>query len=161
MINIQYGNLLEQVNSGFIVHQVNCQGVMGSGIAAQIKQKYPQVYSDYLSAVYNANQNNKRTLGDIVLTQISDELSVISLFGQEFYGRSKSIVFTDYDAVYSGFSSIAQLIKNSENQHLHFPKIGCGLANGDWNVVSSIIEETNPDYVKTLWLLPEDQEMIG
>lgn len=30
-----------------ICHQVNCQGVMGSGIAKQVREKYPVVYRDY------------------------------------------------------------------------------------------------------------------
>ena len=38
------GNILSN-NSGIIVHGVNCQKVMGSGIALQIKNQYPIVYS--------------------------------------------------------------------------------------------------------------------
>ena len=34
------GNLLEAPER-IIVHQTNCMGVMGSGIAKQIKAKYP------------------------------------------------------------------------------------------------------------------------
>ena len=30
-----------------ICHQVNCQGVMGSGIAKQVREKYPKVYKEY------------------------------------------------------------------------------------------------------------------
>ena len=29
------------------VHQTNCQGVMGHGIALQIKNKYPEVFNAY------------------------------------------------------------------------------------------------------------------
>ena len=32
-----------------ILHQVNCQGVMGSGIAKQVREKYPEVYQHYVS----------------------------------------------------------------------------------------------------------------
>ena len=30
-----------------IVHQVNCQGRMGSGVAKAIKEKFPNVYTAY------------------------------------------------------------------------------------------------------------------
>ena len=30
-----------------ICHQVNCQGVMGSGLAKQIRERYPIVYEEY------------------------------------------------------------------------------------------------------------------
>ena len=33
-----------------ICHQVNCQGVMGSGIAKQVREKYPNVYNSYKKA---------------------------------------------------------------------------------------------------------------
>ncbi|WP_411668007.1 hypothetical protein [Bacillus subtilis] len=39
MIKIIQGDLLE-AKENIIAHQVNCKGVMGSGIALQIKKKY-------------------------------------------------------------------------------------------------------------------------
>ena len=36
-----------------IVHQVNCYGVMGSGIAKQVKERYPDVYDIYKSLCNN------------------------------------------------------------------------------------------------------------
>lgn len=30
-----------------ILHQVNCQGVMGSGVAKQVREKYPIVFEYY------------------------------------------------------------------------------------------------------------------
>ena len=46
MIKTVEVNLLE-AKERCICHQVNCQGVMGSGVALQIKRKYPQAYKDY------------------------------------------------------------------------------------------------------------------
>lgn len=34
--------------------------------------------------------------------------------------------------------------------------IGCGIANGDWNIVYKIIEEVFDDYEVTLYKLSED-----
>ena len=31
----------------FIAHQVNCQGVMGAGVAKALRNKYPELYSQY------------------------------------------------------------------------------------------------------------------
>jgi len=41
------GNILD-VEAGTIVHSVNCMGVMESGVAKQIKDKYPEHYKQYL-----------------------------------------------------------------------------------------------------------------
>lgn len=32
-----------QSSADVILHQVNCQGVMGSGVAKQVREKYPDV----------------------------------------------------------------------------------------------------------------------
>ena len=45
MILLQKGDLLEAGES--IVHQVNCQNVMGSGVAKAIYTKWPEVKIEY------------------------------------------------------------------------------------------------------------------
>jgi O-acetyl-ADP-ribose deacetylase (regulator of RNase III) len=49
-VQIIKGNLLDAFDKGevnVIGHIVNCQGVMGSGIAKSIKERYPQVFNEY------------------------------------------------------------------------------------------------------------------
>ena len=41
------GDLFEQTHLDAIGHGVNCKGVMGAGIAAQFKKRYPQMYREY------------------------------------------------------------------------------------------------------------------
>ena len=41
------GNLLD-TNCQYICHQVNCQGKMNSGVAKIIRDKWPEVYTQYL-----------------------------------------------------------------------------------------------------------------
>jgi O-acetyl-ADP-ribose deacetylase (regulator of RNase III) len=40
------GNLLD-AQTDVIAHQVNCQGVMGSGVAAEVKKRYPEAFNSY------------------------------------------------------------------------------------------------------------------
>lgn len=46
MITYRNGDLLKS-NCNIICHQVNCQGVMGAGIAKQIRLTYPSVFKAY------------------------------------------------------------------------------------------------------------------
>ena len=46
MINIVDGNILN-CKEDIIVHQVNCQGIMGGGLAKQIANAFPKVNSKY------------------------------------------------------------------------------------------------------------------
>ena len=41
------GDLLKQDKVDIICHQTNCKGVMGAGIAFQIKRAYPEVFKKY------------------------------------------------------------------------------------------------------------------
>lgn len=57
MIKIREGNLFDS-NADIIAHQVNCQGIMGSGVARQIKKKYPEVFNMYEDmCMSNASKN--------------------------------------------------------------------------------------------------------
>lgn len=38
---------LEKEEITYLVHQVNCLGVMGAGLAAEVKRRYPGVYKVY------------------------------------------------------------------------------------------------------------------
>ena len=39
---------LFQTHAKYICHQVNCQARMGSGVAKQVRAKYPEVYNAYV-----------------------------------------------------------------------------------------------------------------
>ena len=49
MIRVIDGDLFT-TDARFIVHQVNCKGVMGSGVAKQVRNKYPHVFVEYKKA---------------------------------------------------------------------------------------------------------------
>ena len=71
------------------------------------------------------------------------------------YGRDKGTVYVDYDAVFAAFARVS-LIARDTGLTVHFPLIGCGLANGDWNEVSLAIKTAMPkDAQMVLWKLPE------
>lgn len=133
MIKIVKGDLLK-VEKGIIVHQVNCQKTMGSGIALSIRKKYPSHYIQYLQT--------EPQLGQIIITPINQKLFIIGLYGQDHYGRSGR--FTDYFAFESGCESI-EAFRQTCSLPVYFPfKIGCNRGGGDWKPIYSIIERTIP-----------------
>lgn len=52
MIKSIKGNILN-VTEGIIVQQVNCHGIMGAGLAKQIRDKWPSAYDSYQARIYN------------------------------------------------------------------------------------------------------------
>lgn len=139
------GDILE-AGHGIICHQVNCQMVMGSGLAKQIRDKWPHVYSEYMQLT---KWPIDRRFGRCQIVEIRPkELYVANLFGQLHYGREKNKVYTDTGAL--GNSLIQLRAWHAENCHADFPiwfpyKIGCGLANGNWNEIQNLLNSLLPN----------------
>jgi O-acetyl-ADP-ribose deacetylase (regulator of RNase III) len=149
MITIVDGDIL-QAKEDVICHQVNCMGVMGSGLAKQIRDKYPEVYPSYIRYCKGCKDGNpKNLLGDIQTILCSDGKVIVNLFGQFDYGRDKQ--YTDYKALKESLEGILCVAKyNSDSIALPY-NLGCGLAGGDWEVVYKIIEEVFKDYDVTIY----------
>lgn len=143
------------IKQGIILHQVNCKGVMGCGVALAIRNKWPKVYDRY------REQYHKAKLGMIQIVHIKvsedfqssdhhtnseaiseDNLFVVNLFAQDRYGRDKR--YTDYDALESCLEKISiWQFKNHPNLPVYIPyKMGCGNAGGNWDIVYAIIQNT-------------------
>lgn len=135
-ITIIKGNILT-VNHGIICHQVNCMGKAGAGIALKIRQKWPVVYQDYMSA-YN---NRQLALGVVVFsTIITNQLYVASICGQFYYGRDKK--YTEYPAVKVGLDAV-NTFAGGIPLPVYIPYgMGCRLAGGNWNEMLNVIEQS-------------------
>lgn len=137
MIQTIYGNILDQTK-GIIVHGVNCQSIMGAGIALSVKDKYPQAYNDYYLKC-NRTVDKHSLLGEIVTTQINNDLYIVNAFTQVNYGRYHYWGDQNYEAIQSVFTKINPLAFET-NLPVMFPMIGSGLGGGDWNIIQNIIE---------------------
>jgi O-acetyl-ADP-ribose deacetylase (regulator of RNase III) len=154
-MKVQTGNIVGAVKSGVILHQVNCQGVMGSGVAAALRAQYPGVFDDYSKFIEDNRSaediwlDGANLLGKIVVSKVSDTLDIVSMFGQQHYGRDGRR-YTSYDALDSCLKQVGNLY---ESENIHFPQFGAGLGGGNWNVIASLIEQHLGCDCK-LWVLP-------
>ena len=143
MVDHVIGNLLTS-NCEYICHQVNCQGRMGSGIAKQIREKWPEVYevySDHCNGWFSPGDERRQLLGSIDMVHRHDDhtMYIINMYSQQYYGYDGTR-YTSYDA----FSDALNEIKNQvpRGSSIGFPHgIGCGLGGGNWQVISALIEE--------------------
>lgn len=123
-----------------IVHGCNCFHTMNSGVAKAIRKEFPQVYE---TDVQLTKMGDRKKLGSINATPIvrgNVSFYVVNAYTQYDYGYDgKRRV--DYDALKMAFSHIAILFKGSVEKRIAYPKIGCGLAGGEWEVVSNIIDQ--------------------
>lgn len=133
---------LEDPDTGMIVHQVNCQGAMNSGVAKALREAVPKHFEDY-AAMHKHALQNESLLGRIVATQVERvnmcDLWVVGVFGQLYYGYDGKR-YTQYPALFSGLITAIQNNPNP-NQKIAIPyKIGCDRGGGDWEAVRATLE---------------------
>lgn len=117
-----------------IIHGCNSHGIMGSGVAKAIRDKYPRAYRDYNDKYNNCGLE----LGTIVVSVQDDRKVIHNAITQKDYGRNPNTVYASYWAIAEAFRKINLW----GIREIAMPKIGAGLANGDWNVIEAIIENT-------------------
>jgi O-acetyl-ADP-ribose deacetylase (regulator of RNase III) len=131
-VHYKTGNLLN-APVDYICHQVNCQSRMCSGIAKQIRDRWPVVYNSYIQVA------SPVWLGCIQKVVINDKQTVINMFAQEHYGYDGKR-YTSYDAFWSCLGAIRDAIPIGSK--IGFPyKIGCGLGGANWPVIFQMINE--------------------
>ena len=137
----------------YICHQVNCQGRMGSGIAKQIKERWPIVYEQYMAG-YNEHRKkveelcgqwesqidvSEVLLGHLQQVKVSDKQTVINMFAQQYYGYDGRR-YTSYDAFWSCLGKIREEVP--EGSSIAFPDhIGSCRGGANWNVIRTMIAE--------------------
>lgn len=168
MITYKIGDLLKDSSAMFLLHQVNCLGIMGHGIAAQIKKQNPQVNKDYIY-LCNGQSYLGELLGNIQILK-RDNFNplcpqyIVNCFGQK--NISSKTKMTSYDALNECFRAVRVYCENHypEGCTIGLPyKIGCGLGGGDWEIVKAIIFK---NFIKSkivdveIWVLPQFEKEL-
>ena len=165
MIYWKKGNLLES-DCDYICQQVNCMGKMNSGIAKQIREKWPIVYQNYMAKCNFSHPSGyirpELLLGDIQIVGLWDDYnetkfhqSVINMYSQLNYGYDGRR-YTSYDAFWNCVNLIKQSIPTDKK--IGFPyNIGCGLGGANWNVILTMIDTVLADYTVEIYVL-EDKD---
>lgn len=136
MFKVIEGDLFE-TNANIICHQVNCQGVMGSGVALLVKRKYPQAFKEYKKF---CKENKSNLLGKVLPVKCPDGKVICNLFAQDKFGYDGQC-YTSYEALKECFDALKKIV--SDKDEIAMPYLmGCHRGGGDWNVVCKIIEES-------------------
>lgn len=131
------GDLLRLTMRGdfdVLVHGCNCYHTMGAGIAKQIAETWPAALrADKTSPYAEPDKLGHYTCCELV--GVSNHLfTVVNAYTQFFYSGGMPV---QYDAIEMAFE---QIKIDFTGKRIAYPLIGCGLAGGDWGVVSEIIE---------------------
>jgi O-acetyl-ADP-ribose deacetylase (regulator of RNase III) len=127
------------VDFGIIGHGVNCQGVMGSGVANQLRYLYPEIFKSYLSFLEQMTTPG-HALGHCDFHWIGGNLIIANCFTQVNYGRDSK----QYASPEAIKSCLQRLLRRGEVLYLpvYIPMMGAGLGGLTKDQVQGIIHET-------------------
>jgi O-acetyl-ADP-ribose deacetylase (regulator of RNase III) len=136
-MNIVSGDLIELAKLGtfdVIIQGCNCQCRMARGITLTIKQQFPEAYA----ADCQTEIGDLTKLGNFTAVHINRDgfnFTIVNGYTQ-FHWQGEGVL-ADYDAIRSVFRQVKQQLSG---QRIGYPKLGAGLARGDWAIIASIIE---------------------
>ena len=122
-----------------IVHGCNCQNTMGSGIAKEIRERYPQAY-DADSAMSYTYQNPVLKLGNFSIAAdnpIDPKFEIVNAYTQLNY-LPRGVDHFDYESFKLILRKLAVIAPDA---HYGFPYIGMGLAGGNGFRIMNMLEE--------------------
>jgi O-acetyl-ADP-ribose deacetylase (regulator of RNase III) len=123
-----------------IVHVCNDVGKWGKGFVLAISKRWSEPERVYRAAFAKPPFPQ---LGDVQFVPVTDNITVANLIGQ--YGvrspRSKAPPPIRYPAIREGLEKVATYARE-HGASVAMPRIGCGLAGGNWEEIEPIIAET-------------------
>ena len=134
MIQYVQGDLTE-TDIKLVAHGCNCFCTMGKGVALAIRQRWPTAWRADLNTV----KGDKSKLGKISVG-VDQEHTVLNLYTQYHYGKLHSSL--DMDVLRHCLQAVKRLYPGVD---IAIPKIGSGLALGDWTAIEALILEVWDD----------------
>jgi O-acetyl-ADP-ribose deacetylase (regulator of RNase III) len=126
----------------FIVHVCNNIGKWGAGFTESLDDTWDKPRKMYL---LEHKFYGRLYMGDVQIVKVAKDTYVLNMICQQgvWYKGRKDIPLR-YDELETCLSKIFRAAKVF-NASVHMPRIGCGLAGGNWEKVSKLIDKCNKD----------------
>jgi O-acetyl-ADP-ribose deacetylase (regulator of RNase III) len=125
-----HGNLLDaEVDA--LVNPINTDGVMGKGLALQIKKAFPDVFSSYQRAC----KASEVVLGKMhVVSRPSSPRFVINFPTKKSWRQPSKLEYVE-----DGLRDLVRAVPQLGIRSIAVPPLGCGLGGLDWTDVEPLI----------------------
>lgn len=122
-----------------LCHICNDDGGWGKGFVIAISKRWKQPEAMYRQWFRGRNENGF-ALGAVQFIQVEGDLWIANMIGQHKRGITKAGPPIRYDAVATCLDHVAAKALEL-GASLHMPRIGCGLAGGEWSVIEKLLSE--------------------
>ncbi|MDB4311956.1 macro domain-containing protein [bacterium] len=146
-----------------LAHGCNCYNTMGSGIAPLIAKAFPAMHE----VDQRTTKGDEKKLGNLTGAVVSENLVGFNLYSQYgYWGRNKGEMDLDYDALESALIKLRDRLQEALHKGwltvdpiIGLPKIGAGLAGGDWEKIEKIIHKqlTQHGYEVIIYVLNQTE----
>ncbi len=119
-----------------LCHVCNDIGYWGKGFVLAISKRWSEPENHY-----KAQESYK--LGTTEIIKVADNIYVANMIAQQGVNswRRKKKCRISYDHLRQCLNAVNDFAVTN-NATLHMPRIGCGLALGDWNIIQRILLDT-------------------
>ena len=146
-------------NKCLLIHGCNCFCTFGAGFAFQLKKAFPRAYNEDLKT----KRGDISKLGSFTSFQLNNIITIINAYTQYGYGKDKKTIAynikpqlkiidknfpQEQQFIYGAFINILLTLNEKfpdSEYDFRLPKIGSGLAGGDWDIIEDIIIKLNPN----------------
>ena len=135
MINFLIGDATQPIKiPALIVHICNdCfPPAWGSGFVLAVSERWEEPEREF--------RRRRNYLGDVRFVEVTDEITVANMVAQHGVGLKHGPP-KRYEALHECLIIVAEYAKIN-NLSIHMPRIGCGLAGGEWSAVRDVIDAT-------------------
>lgn len=163
-VSYRVGDLIQAAKSGkvsAIAHGCNCFNTMKSGIAPEIAKAFPEAWR----ADQETTKGDRGKLGYVSYSfNTGHNLHVFNLYSQYgYWNRKKGIMDLNYEALDHALwvmkSKLDWICYNDyppEEFSVGIPKIGAGLAGGDWGIIEPMIKKHLGHFNTVVYVLKGD-----
>ena len=126
-----------------ITHCCNNRGGWGAGFVLALSSRWVRPEESYREwAQRHGEVKFRKMLGAMQLVPVEDDIYVANIIGQEGMGRGPDGPPIRYTAISKGLGFIAQFVMDhpERNVSVHLPRIGCGLAGGEWSEIEPLLD---------------------
>lgn len=140
MLNRVKGNLLDLAEDGefnIIIHGCNCHNTMGSGIAREIRERYPQAYLEDQKTPKGARDK----LGRYTVAP-TENFAIVNAYTQYDF-MPRGVDHFEYEAFQQILDEFVERAEENSGQivlKFGFPYIGMGLAGGNPDRIIPMLE---------------------
>jgi O-acetyl-ADP-ribose deacetylase (regulator of RNase III) len=121
-----------------IAHICNDIGGWGKGFVLSLSKKWTKPQEAYMEW-FDSKENF--SLGEVRFVRVEKDIIVANMIAQRDIEPIDGVPPIRYDALEKCLKEVANFAIQSSSS-VHMPRIGCGLAGGEWEKVESVIKQT-------------------